>query len=539
MTDEVSNSYASYSAPKHDGECLIVPDLASAKQRLIDSVGQSSSNSFISRWKSIAKSEIVSLACNYTSSYRDLPEFEMTIISDAQPIVLSGHQPELFHCGVWFKNFLISRLTETTGALAINFIVDNDLCRSPGIQLPTVVDHRVVSKFVAYDQALDPIPWENRKLIDRDTWQTFSSRVEQVLPNTVGQPILQQLWQYATHLDQTLPLGLLLSQSRHLLEANAGLRTIEVPLSHLCDTRSFAAFSLHLLEHAEMLRSAYNSELDSYRLAHRIRNHAQPLPNLESRDGWLEVPWWCYSGTSDRTPMYVQSRAGSLLLSDLQGWQAELTGSLDSASALDQWLAIEKRGMKIRPRALLTTMFTRLLMSDLFVHGIGGGKYDQITDRIISKIFKTTPPAMIVASATLRLKLNNVPDGLQQPIEPQIQSAERLFKSASANPELLLDHLSSLSVGHDTLQQLHASASEKRKLLASIPEKGEKWEWHVAMKKVKQQLAEQAKPILLQFEQRIDRLRELANQQALLNSREYGFCLFDLSEVKTAFGKSL
>ena len=36
----------------------------------------------------------------------------------------------------------------------------------------------------------------------------------------------------------------------------------------------------------------------------------------------------------------------------------------------------------MRTRALATTLFARLLLADVFIHGIGGAKYDQVTDEI-------------------------------------------------------------------------------------------------------------------------------------------------------------
>ena len=46
-------------------------------------------------------------------------------------------------------------------------------------------------------------------------------------------------------------------------------------------------------------------------------------------------------------------------------------------------------------------MFMRLLLVDQFVHGIGGGRYDQVTDRLIASYFKIEPPKFSVTTATL------------------------------------------------------------------------------------------------------------------------------------------
>jgi hypothetical protein len=57
--------------------------------------------------------------------------------------------------------------------------------------------------------------------------------------------------------------------------------------------------------------------------------------------------------------------------------------------------------LRIAPRALPLTIFFRLLLADQFIHGIGGGRYDQVTDRIIAGFFKIDPPCFAVTTATL------------------------------------------------------------------------------------------------------------------------------------------
>jgi hypothetical protein len=47
------------------------------------------------------------------------------------------------------------------------------------------------------------------------------------------------------------------------------------------------------------------------------------------------------------------------------------------------------------------TLFVRLLLADQFVHGIGGGRYDQVADQIIATHFGIEPPAFSVTTATL------------------------------------------------------------------------------------------------------------------------------------------
>ena len=48
-------------------------------------------------------------------------------------------------------------------------------------------------------------------------------------------------------------------------------------------------------------------------------------------------------------------------------------------------------------------MFTRYLLGDLFIHGIGGAKYDELGDEIARRFFGIEPPGFLTLSLTLWL----------------------------------------------------------------------------------------------------------------------------------------
>ena len=63
----------------------------------------------------------------------------------------------------------------------------------------------------------------------------------------------------------------------------------------------------------------------------------------------------------------------------------------------------ESQGVKIRGRALVTTLFARMFLADLFIHGIGGAKYDQLTDQMIGRFLGCDAPEFMILTATMRL----------------------------------------------------------------------------------------------------------------------------------------
>ena len=69
---------------------------------------------------------------------------------------------------------------------------------------------------------------------------------------------------------------------------------------------------------------------------------------------------------------------------------------------VDALQRMESHDLRLRPRALLTTLLARLLVADVFVHGIGGAAYDRITDGIVRRLTGCDPPRYAVVSGTLR-----------------------------------------------------------------------------------------------------------------------------------------
>src|SRR5438270_9519718 len=87
----------------------------------------------------------------------------------------------------------------------------------------------------------------------------------------------------------------------------------------------------------------------------------------------------------------------------------------------------------LRPRALITTMYARLVLSDLFIHGIGGAKYDELTDLIIRRFFGIEPPAYVTATATFRLPIERPQVSLDD-----VRRSEQRIRGVRFRPESFL-----------------------------------------------------------------------------------------------------
>ncbi|MCA9192085.1 MAG: hypothetical protein KDB03_09990, partial [Planctomycetales bacterium] len=243
-----------------------------------------------------------------------------------------------------------------------------------------------------------------------------------------------------------------------------------------------------------------------------------------------EAPWWIYrSSAPTRNAMWVRSEKNHLLLSDRVGWETAIELSSDINKSIDQWLALSKLGVCLRPRALLTTMFSRLLISDLFVHGIGGAKYDQITDAIVREFFQVQPRPIAIATATMHFPFDRIDSGFRHMVlsapATKIELKQKQ-RQAEYHPELLSFDTKDPDIG--------LLAEKKRQLLANIPLRGNRWEWHHEISSVNQQLRLLQDERLRKMTQLLDEQEALIRQFRLLCSREYSFCLFPLEQLTDA-----
>jgi hypothetical protein len=533
-----TGSYRQFRVPRESGRALIDPGLDQIRSTLRGIAADSSASERtksglefcgqpLEMVRQEARQEALALAVRYTQVYRDVPA-EMHSISPSTPLILSGHQPELFHAGVWFKNFLISQLARDTNAIAINFLVDNDLCRSTSIRVPgRTAEGDIVATSVPFDAPRDNIPWELRLLNDEDCWRSFVRNVREQLFDEIQHPLLEDLWPGAIDsIARTGRIGNAVAEARHRLEADLGLQTLEVPLSQLASTRAFARFSIRLLSELPRLQQVYNTQREIYRAAHNIRSHAHPVPPLEKNQGWWEAPWWVYRPEAPkRQRLWVRLTNEQLILSDRAGWQAVIEGRLECDNAASQWLEILSDGICLRPRALLTTMYLRIVVGDTFVHGIGGGKYDQLTDAIIEDFFAIPPMPFVVASATVHLPTVHLANAEPRPQ----QERERLWQLKYHAEAVLTD--SAFTSQPTEVAEAIQLAERKQELLSNIPERGEKWKWHREITAVNRRLAELAVQQAADAKLRLDQATQRERQQRVIASREHSFCLFPLDYI--------
>ncbi|UUO06798.1 hypothetical protein M4951_00455 [Blastopirellula sp. J2-11] len=514
--------YRPLRAPRSHGSALIEPTAAEAVQLLqqrsaaLDATSIEIGGVSLAQLSQIARRQLVALASNYTFAYR--PSFDLP--DEAAPIVMAGHQPGLFHPGVWFKNFLLDSVSRAAGATPINLIVDNDTVASPAIAVPQVDgdgtwNHRRVS----FDDSSPPIAWEERTILNPATFRQFGEQAAEAIRPLVDSPLIESFWPRVLQAaESTDNIGRSFAQARHQLEIDWGLQTLEVPLSQVYSTESFARFALHLWSDAPSFRAVYNGAIDEYRRLHKIRSANHPAPHLAQAGDLIETPLWIWSKADPRRRgLFVSQSASGIRLTDRGA--LDITIPAQTEEAISALLELQTE-VVLRPRALLTTMYARLVLADLFIHGIGGAKYDQVTDLIIARQFGVTPPPIVAATATVHL-----PIARERTDEAKSAQIARLMRDLRFNPDR---HLSCDPLPAD----IEKLVQEKHRWLANDPP-SQMAERHRALERINLALQDAVAEQREQLQQQLTQSKREARNDAIALSREYAFCLFPEKSLRT------
>ncbi|QDT12917.1 hypothetical protein K239x_49310 [Planctomycetes bacterium K23_9] len=519
------SEFRQYRAPRANQEVFVDPPLDEAAGLLAENRRLLAQHD--SRWSAMrheARAQMIKDAVRYTRVYRDTS----WVSQDAErPIVMAGHQPSLFHPGVWFKNFALSHLSAKLNATAVNLVVDNDVAQTSAIRVPTIDPATGLAAYrsAQYDVAGGGVPYEQTTVGDRKRFDRFDREVAQAVRPLVADPCIEQLWPHArAAIDRCGVAGCALAQARHALEGDIGLKTLELPLGVFCRSRAFAEFALSILTEMPRFQQCYNESSAYYRAAHGIRSSAHPVPDLADKDDWFEAPLWIYGNQSPhRKAAWVRMRDDAIEISDL-GNRTVRIETRNLSDAIDQLTAAMTPEFKLRPRALLTTMYSRLVLSDLFLHGIGGGKYDQLGDMVTKAFFEITPPRFMVLSATVHL-----PGVEPKDVAGEVRALRRRIRETHFQGERYRDE-----PGVDS-----SLVDQKQALLRQIPPRGERTQWHQKVTRVNRLLADQLMDVRQDLQRQLAAAQRRAVAQSVLTSREHSFCVYPLDYLTESFYKML
>ncbi len=474
-----------------------------------------------------ARSEAVKLARSYTSSLlqTDIPE------TDVQSCVVSGHQPELFHVGVWAKNFTLSGVSRRCHATAINLVIDNDTLNTTSLRIPGGTRERLQIDRVPFDTPRPALPWEEANVLDLDLFRGFGGAVSQHLANAWKfEPLIGTAWDAAVRqLSVSTRLCDSLTALRAHVERSWGLCNLELPMSQLCETEPFLWFVAHLLSRLPELHQIYNQAVAEYRREHRLRNRMQPVPDLDTVDEWYETPFWIWQrGDTQRGRLFARQVGSICELRNQTEVIARIPvsdqGSLEGS--VKQLSDFPARGLRLRTRALTTTLFARLFLADLFVHGIGGAKYDAMTDVICERLFGIKAPSFLTVSATLYLPLGDPFSATER----ELRDINHKLRDLTYNPDRHLESVPETATLIAEKNALLASAAELRQSHALrgrlTPDQ------HHRLTEIRVALQKQTDAVRTDYETTRADIRAQLSANALVTNREYAFALYPESQLR-------
>lgn len=443
-------------------------------------------------------------------------ETRAKILKDPSALaIVTGHQPEFIHAGVWVKHLVASRLAEATGGEAINLVVDNDAPKKTSLKIPIEEGNGTSLQDILTATARAGFAYEQLPPMTPAQIQAFAETAQTALANRYEEsmmPIyidaLRERTRAKDWVDQHVA-------ARAAVDRRLGAHLTDIRVSEVwC-----SALLVDMLAHAREFAAAYNAALATYRAENNVRSPDRPIPNLAIAGDRIEVALWTYREGEPRRRVFVrgcgrgeielfagEQRMGRIPESDLDCREAR-AGTIRS---LEDW--------KLRPRALTLTLWARLLLADLFIHGIGGAKYDRITDSIIETYYGLPAPGMACASATLRLFEND-----ERNPEAEIRKIKQTLRDLRWNPQR---HIGEPS--HPDIAPLIAERRRAVNRATSIAEnapndRAARRKSFVRIRAITAKLAEHLEPRRDALEQELESARRARRDHDLRNSREYFF----------------
>lgn len=282
------------------------------------------------------------------------------------PIVMAGHQPGIYHPGILEKTKRLTMIARETGGVALNIAIDTDEGDAGRVLWPLrqgeeihIREGVITTRMKLYrDQRIIP---------KAQVGEVFGQMIRDLRGSGHREAADGAL--RASRLYEAL-------EGESAVVANAVVRKHlcgdgydELPLSLLLEAPSVKAFLQRMVDDADCFTAMYNATLEDYRAEHKIKNPANPFPNMEIDAEGVEVPLWEIRGGA-RNRVVVRP------------------GQPMPANSL------------LAPRGSIVTLLLRGVCSDLFIHGTGGAKYDQFVNAFAQALWGEPLPRFVVASAT-------------------------------------------------------------------------------------------------------------------------------------------
>ena len=463
-----------------------------------------------------------------------------------QCIIQSGHQPLFFHPGIWIKNIFLNKLLKSPlldKSLGLNIILDNDICKDLNLSLPGLSSNGnlKLEKVNFLSSALTPnLPFEEYPCPSLELITKFTRDIicklkllelenKNILNNfKIFTRCLENSSRFCNQKYKKGNLGEFLGFARRLYEKEIEPAYLEIPFSQICRSDEFLSFFLEIIKNIKPFSKIYNNKLDEYRKLFKIRTQAIPSPNLLIKKNLTEVPFWIWKEGDQRRKIFIlREEEKNYLYNDSYG-KIFLIEKDDVKSLFSLKTLLKEWGLKIRPKALLLTLYNRLFISDLFIHGLGGAKYDLVTDEIIREFFKVEPPHFLVISCTLHLNFKSSPAAS----DFKISALKKKIRDLEFNPQRYINELPLTKKEKIKIRELAEKKTELIKKIKEILSPVEKRKISEEIKAINNFIVEKIIPLKYELNKKIEKEEEKMKQAKVYTFREFPYCFFSAKTLR-------
>lgn len=499
-----SENHGIWLIPEVDGETFVYPPTQEWPQ--IFQVNRARTKKLAEiRWA--LRGRVLAEAISYTQEILGDEAVAQSFVGsdpEKQPLLVSGHQPRFYHPGVWYKNFLLKKAAHEVGGIPINLIVDTDEVGAMEVRLPKLEGGWGVIKAnlctAAPGETFETMPIPS--LAQREAFvealravptQGYDQSTKKALEGFVL--ILEELQK--VEFNPAVGLAGWSTVLRRRYEGRFA-SYLELPVSRIARMPEFKDFAEEIIADAEGFSAQYNRTLQEYRKEHGYRYKVNPFPDLHRNEAekTFELPFWT---VKDGT------RYPATVVSDGEGTKLRTGGAL-------------------RPRGMSLTLFMRLFCADIFIHGIGGAKYDGSTSRFIQEYYGLEPPVYAGATLTMYPKLE-----VSQVGQAEVAALEELIRDVEYNPDR---HLADAGLSPGEEARLQGLVQRKQELIQKIKTPGaDRKALGAEIKEVNLQIGLGLDGYLDSLRERLYQRQRLLTEKELVQARDFPYFLFDPEEM--------
>lgn len=359
----------------------------------------------------------------------------------AGPVIATGHQGKLWHPGILAKYIAMKQLADRERCGCFHLLVDQDVHDTLTVELPVRDGDVLAIERVRLASEMINVPTGSQPAVDGDVVSKNLDKTRKRLGERllVDVDLIADAFVGTDHCKSLAQqMGTVLSR---LMQPYVG----ELPVmmvSDLCALDEYQRLIVQLANDARRCATCYNQAV--------ANNPQAGVAALIIEPYRVELPLWAVRWQLPRRRVFADLADTKVILTDETGQPIDM--SID----------------KLVPKALLLTAVMRRWCCDLFIHGKGGGLYDQVMKNWWQAWRSEPLGAMAVVSSDINLDFNHVRTGDANEVAHAVWYAHHL--KDNIDRELKLDN---------------EMSREKRILLTSMDDDRDKARRLIAFEKIK------------------------------------------------------